>query len=811
LRLFRPRPPDDEAAWAVHEARAGALVTRPARSQDYREAQAEEAAWRKALYANPDEVVGSALMLLIRSGTYLWWLNDTTKHSWTLTRPDAALVTRTWLALADQWGKADWGMKVIPVMWARATGGQPLTPAEDRLVRDTVASIDARQSLSRSDAQDARTRLLRLLTADDGRLDTAIIAPVDVWAGVAVPQLESLRPDVATVNATLRHLITATGSKPSKAWQAKTNAMMSQAAGRQTVRILLESGLAPSPTRFGERAGPRTAGLADRHADLLRAAAWAAASIDEEWVVPALAGLGARGIGLPGSWTLEWLNTSEKVPNACLFSLGAIASPAAIAKLVELASATRNNGFRKRIAEALRAAAARAGLTPGQLVERTVPTGGLDADGTATAAAGDVVARLTLEASLKVTVCWLSGEDWTAKPPLDLDPSDVSRVKRQSSELKAAVALERRRVEGLFAQDRSWDLLEWSRFYQDHPITGRLARQLIWRFDHHGTTTTGIPDTASVRTPDGDRPLPADGQVTLWHPATASTDEIEAWRRWLIDNRVVQPFKQAFREVYLLTPAEQATGTYSNRFAAHIVHYNQMFALFKERAWVSNYLGPYDGGYQGRGRLDFPDAGLTVAFEHFPAEEEHHPQRVELASTDRVWFYRTTDRGHAALSLEDVPPLVFSEAMRDVDLFVGVTSIALDPTWADRGDEPYFAYWSAFSFGELTETAKVRRDVLADILPKLKVADRLQLDDRHVRVRGNLASYKIHIGSGNILVEPDDRYLCIVASGTARTKTLMLPFEGDAVLSVVLSKAVMLAADDKIKDPNIVSQIKRRR
>jgi hypothetical protein len=27
--------------------------------------------------------------------------------------------------------------------------------------------------------------------------------------------------------------------------------------------------------------------------------------------------------------------------------------------------------------------------------------------------------------------------------------------------------------------------------------------------------------------------------------------------------------------------------------------------------------------------------------------------------------------------------------MRDVDLFVAVTSIALDPQWADRGDDPH--------------------------------------------------------------------------------------------------------------------------
>jgi hypothetical protein len=37
----------------------------------------------------------------------------------------------------------------------------------------------------------------------------------------------------------------------------------------------------------------------------------------------------------------------------------------------------------------------------------------------------------------------------------------------------------------------------------------------------------------------------------------------------------------------------------------------------------------------------------------------------------------------------------------------------------------------------------------------------------------------------------------------------MLPFEGDPLLSVILSKAVLLAADDKITDATILAQLSR--
>ena len=84
--------------------------------------------------------------------------------------------------------------------------------------------------------------------------------------------------------------------------------------------------------------------------------------------------------------------------------------------------------------------------------------------------------------------------------------------------------------------------------------------------------------------------------------------------------------------------------------------------------------------------------------------------------------------------------------------------------------------------------------------------------DKFLVVRGDLRTYKIHLGSGNILMEPNDQYLCIVPKrGTAESRAdgVFLPFEGDNSLSIILSKALMLAEDRKISDPTITSQIER--
>ncbi len=164
------------------------------------------------------------------------------------------------------------------------------------------------------------------------------------------------------------------------------------------------------------------------------------------------------------------------------------------------------------------------------------------------------------------------------------------------------------------------------------------------------------------------------------------------------------------------------------------------------------------------------------------------------------------------IPLEEIPTLVFSEIMRDVDLFVGVCSIGNDPTWMDGGNATrYGDYWRGFSFGDLSESAKTRREVLSKLVPRLKIASRCEFDEKFLFVRGDIRTYKIHLGSGNILMSPNDQYLCIVASAGAENfgqGKVFLPFEGDRTLAIILSKAFLLAEDAKITDSTIARQLK---
>jgi hypothetical protein len=391
----------------------------------------------------------------------------------------------------------------------------------------------------------------------------------------------------------------------------------------------------------------------------------------------------------------------------------------------------------------------------------------------------------------------------------------VAALQKEAKAARGTIGNERARLEALLASGRALDAARWRELYLGHPVTGRLARALIWELRApDGQAVTGIPVSESVLlTSDGGcAEAPGEAEARLWHPAGADAAEVRAWRALLLDRSVAQPVKQAFREVYVVTPAEEGARDHSQRFAGHIFRQARARALLKGRGWAARPLAEYDEGNGSRvARRPFEHAGLRAefAFDAVMARRTGFGDLYPYCASRQVRFMPLAGGAPAPVPLAEVPLLVFSEAMRDIDLVIGVSSIGAVAEWLDQPDDERFGeeYWHQFSFGELGTAAGVRREVLASLVPRLAIADRCTLQERFLVVRGDLRTYRIHLGSGNVLMAPGDRYLCIVATPGTQAGKVFLPFDDDPVLSLILSKAFLLAADAKITDPSITRQI----
>jgi hypothetical protein len=586
----------------------------------------------------------------------------------------------------------------------------------------------------------------------------------------------------------LRHWVTATTATPAPQWTARAGELLTPTAA-ELIREILGRMPAYREGLWHNGYQEVVTYLRERTADLLRGMIWTCELIDEPWVTVLLGDVAvvtATGIGGSGP-----NSRSERVANAALGVLGRRGGTEVVAQLSRVQAKVRRKSVLAKVKQILEAIAVQAGLSPEQLLERTVPTFGLDHDGTRT------------ERGLTLSMTGAITYNGRKTIPKSVDRESLAEFKATAKELKKAIPAERFRVERALASERIWPWREVGALYLDHPVTGAFARNLIWEVPQG---PAGLPvrvDGAwELTDPAGRRIQPRpDTPVQLWHPISHTADEIRAWRDHLLTIGLRQPFKQAFREVYLLTPAEEATRGHSRRFAGHLLRYGQAKALLTERGWTGMSLGHWDaaGGSGWCTATKELPGGLSATWDfhldEHSYERDGYGTTVSICVSDHFRFLA----GAAPVPLAEVPALILSEALRDADLAVGVTSTGLDPD--GHGD-----YWQSYSFGDLTESAHVRRDALARLLPRLTIADRCVLADRFLLVRGDLRTYKIHLGSGNILMEPNDAYLCIVPGGSG--DQVFLPFEENGgMLSVVLSKAFLLAADATITDPSITRQI----
>lgn len=296
------------------------------------------------------------------------------------------------------------------------------------------------------------------------------------------------------------------------------------------------------------------------------------------------------------------------------------------------------------------------------------------------------------------------------------------------------------------------------------PAAAAMLPKLIWQ-DQAGSI--GLLDQVNTA-----------GPVTAVHPFLLYERGLLArWQAEIVRRRVRQPVKQAFRELYLLTPAEHAARDASSRFAGHQVNGKVAAQIMSGRGWAINRA---DAEYQATRRAgELLTAALRCEFDQY------------FGLDDVVIGELCFLTGGSTVPLSEVPPVAFSEVMRDLDLVVSVAGTA--PA----------GYTSPVQTGS-------RAQLLAALIDDLGLAQ-VTVDGTSAVVRGSRATYRVHLNSGSIHLEPGG-YLCIVPAsfGAPGHRKLFLPFaDEDQMTSIVLSKILMLAEDQKITDPSILAQLEQ--
>jgi hypothetical protein len=344
----------------------------------------------------------------------------------------------------------------------------------------------------------------------------------------------------------------------------------------------------------------------------------------------------------------------------------------------------------------------------------------------------------------------------------------VTDLRRQRGRMRAS--LEQMMIRGdAFSGDELHRLLTHPMLF---PLLGRLV--LIGEGTHGYPTVDGrrLINPANCSQAIGHSEL-----LRIAHPTDLlDAGDWPAWQRDCLTRHRAQPFKQVFRELYLLTNGERAERDHSTRYAGQVIQPRAALSLLAGRGWIAH---PEAGV-----RRPFHDAGLSASLTFLGGVIA--PADVEAPTIDKIRFTHIGDDN--AVPLATVPPRIFSEVMRDLDLVVSVAHVgAVDPEAS-------------------ASTVQMRAALVEQTTRQLSI-DNVRIESARALITGRLGDYSVHLGSATVHRQPGGS-ICIVPVHERHRGRLFLPFiDDDPKTAEVMSKVLLLARDHEIRDPLILEQI----
>lgn len=353
---------------------------------------------------------------------------------------------------------------------------------------------------------------------------------------------------------------------------------------------------------------------------------------------------------------------------------------------------------------------------------------------------------------------------------------DVIHLKASKTYLTKQYSRTRLSLENAMVNEDTFTKAELENI-MNHPVVNPLLSTLV--LFHKGSNTSGFwKDGGLVNTEHKKHTLNDKDEVVIAHPTHLYTAvQWDLYQRYLFDEKIKQPFKQVFRELYVVTDNERETSNRSERYQGHQIQPKKTIALLRSRGWTINYEEGLQKVYHKAGFM----ASMYALADWFS------PADIESPTVEYVAF--TSLRKHEFIPLGDINPLIFSEIMRDVDLVVSVAHVG--------GVDP-----------EASHSTMEMRAVLARESARLFKLDNIEVKERHIIITGKLGTYSIHLGSGN--VSKAGLQLSIIPVHSQHRGRLFLPFVDDDPKSAeIISKMKLLAEDDKIQDPTVIAQINK--
>lgn len=268
-----------------------------------------------------------------------------------------------------------------------------------------------------------------------------------------------------------------------------------------------------------------------------------------------------------------------------------------------------------------------------------------------------------------------------------------------------------------------------------------------------------------------------DTQMLIAHPSDLLKEgHWHEYQKLLFERQVKQPFKQVFRELYVKLE-EELDQNDSRMFSGHQIQPQKTVGALRSRRWVADY----EDGLQKIYYKENIVARIYAMADWFSPSDIEAPTLEWVVFSDRKTFQ--------PLKIREIPDVLYSEVMRDVDLAVSVAHAG--------GVDPETSH----------STVEMRKAIVECNLELFQIKN-VRLEGSHALIDGKLGQYTVHLGSG-VVHQMGNAMLFVVPVHSQHRGRIFLPFvDDDPKTAEILSKILLFAEDTKIKDPGILEQIR---
>jgi hypothetical protein len=355
---------------------------------------------------------------------------------------------------------------------------------------------------------------------------------------------------------------------------------------------------------------------------------------------------------------------------------------------------------------------------------------------------------------------------------------DVMNLRAKGTELKKQVSRIRKSLEEAMIRQDEFTLEEVANLNR-HPVLSAFFGRLILT----DGIVSGLPadDGLSLTGVENEKiPVESGSKLRIAHSFDLlQSGRWSSWQKYFFQNQIKQPFRQVFRELYVLTDTEKQEKGSSTRYCGNSIQSNQSVAILSKRGWV---VHPEEGI-----RKNLHRENITVHL-NFSNYFYYYSGENEVWTVDSVEF---TERGKwETLPWDKVSPITFSEIMRDLDLVVSV------------------AHSGSYDPEATMSTVEMRLALVRETVNLLNFTN-VKVTENRVLIEGKFGDYSVHPGSAAVHKMPGG-HICIVPVESQKMDRIFLPFaDSDQKTAELISKVLLLAEDGKIKSPDILNQITR--